>query len=99
MLRFTFLPYFQLYSFTFFWIVTVAFVYFCSLYMNHTNTQDEFLRVSQSVLFELGENYPYYIVNKYHYYRLLTSTVLFRNLYHFIMSAVGILVFGSYIEE
>jgi membrane associated rhomboid family serine protease len=99
MLRFTFLPYFQLYSFTFFWITIGAFFYFYSLYMNHSNTQHEFLRVSQSVLFELGENYPYYVVKKYHYYRIFTSLILFRNLFHFIMASIGILIFGSYIEE
>jgi membrane associated rhomboid family serine protease len=103
MIRFTFFPYFQLYSFTFFWIATVVFVYFYSLYMQEKSMppeqEGEFMRVSQSVLFELGENYPYYIVKKYHYYRLFTSAVLFRNLYHFLVSAIGILIFGSYIEE
>jgi hypothetical protein len=67
--------------------------------MDSTNVQDEFLRVSQSALFELGENYPYYSVKKYHYYRIFTSLVLFRNLYHFIMGSVGILICSSYIEE
>lgn len=99
MLRFTFMPYFQLYSFTFFWFIIIAFVFFCEIYMSQSNAQDEFLQVSQSVLFELGENYPFYIVKKYHYYRLITSIVLFRNLYHFIMASIGILIFGSYIEE
>lgn len=57
----------------------------------------EFLNISQSILFELGENYPYFIVKKYHYYRLIVSTLLFRNLYHFLTVVIGIIMFGSYI--
>jgi hypothetical protein len=104
MLRLTFFPNFQLYSFTFFWMVTIIFVYIYSLalapftdqiYLGH----HEFLRVSQKALFVLGENYPYYLVIKGNYYRLLTSTVLFRNLYQFLIGSIGIISFGSYIEQ
>ena len=35
MLRFTFFPAFQLYSFTFFWLATAIFVYFYSLSLDH----------------------------------------------------------------
>lgn len=101
MLRFTFVPYFQIYSFTFFWSITVSFVYLYSLFLHNEHDSEregEFLYVSQGALFELGENYPFYIVKKYHYYRLFTSTVLFRSLYHFVVSIIGIVVIGSYVE-
>lgn len=104
MLRFTFFPNFQLYTFTFFWLITIAFVYIYSLSLAPNIhaiyiTNSQFLRVSQKALYVLGENYPYYIINKSNYYRLLTSTVLFRNLYHFMIGATGILCFGSFIEK
>lgn len=102
MLRFTFFPYLQLYSFTFFWLMTVIFVFVYSLYWDQadgykSDVEEEFLKVSQNALFQLGENYPYFIIKKYHFYRMLTSMVLFRNLYHFLMGAIGIAIFASYI--
>jgi membrane associated rhomboid family serine protease len=104
MIRLTFFPYFALYSFTFFYLVLITFVFCYSLswhteeYDNPHMIETEFLKVSQKALFELGENYPYYVLRKYHYYRLLTCMVLFRNFYHFVLCAVGIVVLGSYIE-
>ena len=104
MLRLTFFPLFQLYSFTFFWLGTITFVFIYSLAVapvTHLPSfrHSQFLSVSQKALFMLGENYPYYLVMKGDYYRLLTSTVLFRSLYHFFISAIGILSFGSYVEQ
>ena len=57
MLRFTFFPFFQLYSFTFFWLITIIFVYIYSLYLDNSDSafiSNEFLRVSQKALFDLG---------------------------------------------
>ena len=102
MLRLTFFPYFQLYSFTFFWLLLITFVF---VYSQSIDTDidypasSEFMKVSQKALFILGENYPYYLVKKGNYYRLLTSTVLFRNLYNFLIASIGIISFGSYIEQ
>jgi membrane associated rhomboid family serine protease len=104
MVRFTFFPYFGSYTFIFFYLILITFVFCYSLSWERTqeelnNGDDEFLRVSQNALFELGENYPYYIVFKFHYYRILTSMFLFRNFYQYILTALGILTFGSYIEQ
>lgn len=84
--------------------MAVIFVFIYSLYWDHADGhksegEQEFLKVSQNALFQLGENYPYFIIKKYHFYRILTSMVLFRNLYHFLMGILGIVVFSSYIEE
>lgn len=54
MLRCTFLPHFQLYSFTFFWLVLSGFLFIYSTYMQSahpTERNGEFMRVSQAVLF------------------------------------------------
>lgn len=105
MARFTFFPYFDLYTFAFFWLILITFVFFYSLTIEpgadyiKTYNEGEFLRVSQSALFNLGKNYPYHIVNNYHYYRILTSMVLFRNFYHFILVAIGVLTIASYVEK
>jgi membrane associated rhomboid family serine protease len=104
MLKFTFVPYLQLYTFTFFWLLTVTFVFIYSLYWDESagfkeNSDAEFLKVSQNALFQLGENYPHFVVKQFHLYRMFTSTVLFRNLYHFLVSCSGIAMFASYVEE
>lgn len=103
MMRFTFFPYFETYTFCFFWIILISFVFFYSQsyrisanYIEPDST-DEFLKVSQAALFELGENYPYHIVYSYHYYRVLTSMVLFRNFHHYIVACLGVLTIGSYV--
>ena len=57
MLRLTFFPYFQLYSFTFFWLILITFVF---IYSQSIDTDidypasSEFMKVSQRALFILG---------------------------------------------
>lgn len=105
MARFTFFPYFITYTFCFFWVILISFVFFYSQNYHtpsnyiESDNNNEFLKVSQAALFELGENYPYHIVTNYHYYRVLTSMVLFRNFHHFALTCLGIITLGSYIEK
>jgi hypothetical protein len=105
MARFTFFPYFLTYTFCFFWIILISFVFIYSQSYRvpdsyiEVGQSDEFLKVSQAALFELGENYPYHIVFHYHYYRVLTSMVLFRNFHHYALTCLGVLTIGSYLEK
>lgn len=103
MARYTFFPYFEAYTFSFFWLIIISIVFLFSLSYEsddnypETYTDPEFLRINQAALFNLGENYPFYIRKELQYYRVLMSMVLFRNFYHFILTCVGILMVGSYV--
>ena len=103
MLRCSLFPYLQLYSLTILWVAILVLVYAYALSetqeRGELTSDEELLRVSQAVLLQAGENYPFFIVNRFHYYRFITSMVLPRNFSHCLASGLGILIFGSYIEK
>ena len=100
MIRYTLFPYIRLYSFSTLWTITLIMVYAYALSRVQGLAAlrgDEFLRVPQDVQLQLGQNYPFFIVYRYHYYRLIISTLLARNFDHFLLSFLGPPIIGSYI--
>ena len=102
MIRCTLFPYLHLYSFSAMWTITLILVYIYALSRVQGVASlrgEEFLRVPQEVQLQLGQNYPFFIVYYYQYYRLIISTLLTRNFDHFLLSCLGPPILGSYTEK